>query len=95
MQGAATQAMPVRIPILFDRSQPVIGYNMIADVEHNLDGKLEVPLDVPKHKRVLDEFRASPAAEDSQIACILAQFCEALANDDGISQRRSPLRDVS
>jgi len=90
LQEPVLTEQPDRIPIFFDRAQPVIGNDVVADVENDLDGQLQVSLDISDYKWILDEFPAWPAAQGPQQPHIFAQFCQSLGDDHGISQRKSP-----
>jgi hypothetical protein len=81
---------PDRVPVLFHCSQPIVGHDMVGNIKDDLDGQLQVSLDISDHKRVSDKLLTRPDAQPSQQIDVLAQFSEALSNEERISQRKSP-----
>ena len=83
------------VPVLFHGTQAVVRHDMIADVQDDLNGQLEIPLDISNHKRIFDELLKRPAPQYSQQTDVFAQFPKALCDQHWISQSRSPLKDAS
>ena len=82
-------------PGTLPRTQAVVSHDMIADVQDDLNGQLEIPLDISNHKRIFDELLKRPAPQYSQQTDVFAQFPKALCDQHWISQSRSPLKDAS
>lgn len=90
LQVSTLTEKPDRIPVLFHRAQPIVGHDTVGNIKNDLDGQLQVSLDISDHKRVFDKLLTRPATQLSQQADVLARFPEALSNRDRIGQRKSP-----
>ncbi len=83
------------VPILFHRPQPIVGHDVVANIQNDLDRELQVPFDISDDKRILYEILPRPAAETLQQSHVFAKFHQALADKDRISQRTSPFSVVA